>query len=235
LPLPWFLGMPSATQAVTITLSVNGYSGGNYLSDGTTVFPSGTKVKLGFFYSGSSFQSVSSVNSTWTGFSASDTLATKLTNLGSNFYTIAETTSVLDADLGPTFQLLWHVNSDAIAGAAPGALVTSAKFETLLSTPGVGSGSFDVKGQNAFVWIETASRNEFGLFASKGLFPTVADEDWALDVISASATDAGVTAIAGTASASGVTLIPEPASGSLLLFGLGLLAATRKKILSSLT
>lgn len=216
----------STGHAVTITFSLNGYGGGNFLSDGSTQFPDGTKVKLGFFHSSGGFQTNTAVQSTWDGLvSGSGTLASKLTTLGANFYTIAETTSLIDPDLGAAFQILYHVDPDAIAGAAPGALVTNGKFETVINTPGIGSGSFDVKGQKAYVWIETADRSQFGLFYSNELFPTVADEDWFVDVTTGST---GVSAIAGAANSVGVSLIPEPSSGLLLGLGLGLLSLARR-------
>lgn len=227
LPLAFLGLLPPASNAVTITFSLNGFYGSNFVSDGVTPFAAGTKVKLGFFYSGSSFQAVSAVNTTWTGLTGS--LSSRLATLGSSFYTIAETSSTLNPDNGAEFQILWHLSQEALDGAVTGATKYNSKFETVISTPGIGSGSFDVKGQNAFVWIENADKTEFGLFASNGLIPTVADEDWALDVNSG-LTDTGVIAIAGATNAGGVTLIPEPTSGALLGLGLGLLALARRKI-----
>ena len=227
LPLALLGLLPPASHAVTITFSLNGFYGGNFVSDGVTPFVPGTKVKLGFFYSGSSFQTVSAVNTTWTGLTGS--LSSRLATLGSSFYTIAETDSTLNPDNGAEFQILWHLSQEVLDGAVTGATKYNSKFETLLSTPGIGSGSFDVKGQNAYVWIENADKTQFGLFASNGLIPTVADDDWSLDVTSGT-TDTGVFAIAGATNAGGVALIPEPTSGALLGLGLGLLALARRKI-----
>jgi hypothetical protein len=217
----------SVGQAITITFSLNGYAGGNVLSSGG-LFPDGTKIKLGFFYSGSSFASNSAVQSNWDNLAGgSGTLASKLDSLGSSFYTIAQTTSLTsgtgDDYLPAAFHILYHPDT---TGAAPGALTPADKFETIINTPGIGIGSFDVKGKNAFVWIETADRSEFGLFYSAEQFPTVADEDFSVDVLDSST---GVIAIAGSANDTGVALIPEPSTGLLFSLGLGILTLARRK------
>lgn len=227
LPLALLGLLSSASHAVTITLSLNGYYGENFVSDGATPFDVGTKVKLGFFYTGSSFQELSYVNSNWTGLTGN--LPSKLATLGSSFYTIAETASTFNPDNGAEFQILWHLSREVLDGAVVGATKYSSMFDTVITTPGIGSGSFDVKGQKAYVWIENADKSQFGLFASNGLIPTLASEDWSLDVTSGTG-DTGVFAIAGVASSGGVTLVPEPTTGSLLALGLGLLALKRRKI-----
>jgi hypothetical protein len=219
----------SAGQAITITFSLNGYGGGNVLSSGDP-FPDGTKIKLGFFYSGSSFASNSAVQSNWDNLAGgSGTLASKLDSLGSSFYTIAQTTSLTSGTEGTddyflaAFHILYHIDT---TGAAPGALVTAGKFDTVISTPGIGIGSFDVKGKNAFVWIETADRSEFGLFYSAETFPTLADDDFSVNVLDSST---GVFAIAGSINDAGVALIPEPSTGLLFSLGLGILTLARRK------
>ena len=218
--------MPSAEAQINITMSVNGFYGENYLSNGTTLMPTGTKVKLGVFYSGTTLTSVSSVSTLWEGLSGD--MSAKLATFDDTFYSLAEST-VLSVDGVSNFQFLYTPISSVYNDADASAFKVQAKFSVnpALTTPALVS--LNLAEKNAFVWIENADRSEFGLFASKGLFPKVTDEDWTFDVVSSSADDAGVTAIAGTAGLGGVTLVPEPTTASLLVAGMAAFIITRRR------
>ena len=218
--------IPSAQAQISITMSVNGFYGANYLSDGTTLMPTGTKVKLGVFYSGTALTSVSNVSTLWEGLSGD--MSAKLATFDDTFYSLAEST-VLSVDGVSNFQFLYTPISSVYNDADASAFKVQAKFSVnpAVTTPALVN--LDLRLKNAFVWIENADRSEFGLFASKGLFPNVADEDWTFDVTSSSALDAGVTAIAGIAGQSGVTLVPEPTTASLLLVGMAAFITIRRR------
>ena len=218
--------IPSAQAQISITMSVNGFYGANYLSDGTTLMPTGTKVKLGVFYSGTALTSVSNVSTLWEGLSGD--MSAKLATFDDTFYSLAEST-VLSSDGVSNFQFLYSPITSVYNDADISAFKVQAKFSVnpAVTTPALVN--LDLRLKNAFVWIENADRSEFGLFASKGLFPNVADEDWTFDVTSSSALDAGVTAIAGIAGQSGVTLVPEPTTASLLLVGMAAFITIRRR------
>jgi len=220
--------IPSAQAQISITMSVNGFYGENYLSDGTTLMPTGTKVKLGVFYSGTALTSVSSVSTLWEGLSGD--MSAKLATFDDTFYSLAESTVLSpDGDGVSNFQFLYSPILSIYNDADISAFKVQAKFSVnpAVTTPALVN--LDLRLKNAFVWIENADRSEFGLFASKGLFPNVADEDWTFDVTSSSALDAGVTAIAGIARESGVTLVPEPTTASLLLVGMAAFITIRRR------
>jgi len=217
---------PSAQAQISITMSVNGFYGENYLSDGTTLMPTGTRVKLGVFYSGTALTSVSSVSTLWEGLSGD--MSAKLATFDDTFYSLAEST-VLSADGASNFQFLYNPIPTVFNDADPSAFKVQGKFSVnpAVTTPALTSLNLALK--NAFVWIENADRSEFGLFASKGVFPSVSDEDWTLDVTSSSTVDTGVTAIAGIAGANGVTLVPEPTTASLLVVGMAAFITIRRR------
>jgi hypothetical protein len=218
--------MPSAQAQISITMSVNGFYGENYLSDGATLMPTGTTVKLGVFYSGTALTSVSSVSTLWEGLSGD--MSAKLATFDDTFYSLAEST-VLIVDGASNFQFLYSPFSNVYNDADPSAFKVQSKFivNPAVTTPTLAN--LDLRLKNAFVWIESADRSEFGLFASKALFPNVADEDWTLDVTSSTVSDMGVTAIAGTAGMSGVTLVPEPTTASLLVAGMAAFITIRRR------
>jgi len=218
--------IPSAQAQISITMSVNGFYGENYLSDGTTLMPTGTKVKLGVFYSGTTLTSVSSVSTLWQGLSGD--MSAKLATFDDTFYSLAEST-VLSSDGLSNFQFLYNPIQSVYDDADASAFKVQAKFSVnpAVTTPTLAN--LDLRLKNAFVWIESADRSEFGLFASKALFPNVADEDWTLDVTSSTASDMGVTAIAGIARDGGVTMVPEPTTASLLVAGMAAFITIRRR------
>jgi hypothetical protein len=218
--------IPSAQAQISITMSVNGFYGENYLSDGTTLMPTGTKVKLGVFYSGTTLTSVSSVSTLWQGLSGD--MSARLATFDDTFYSLAEST-VLSSDGLSNFQFLYNPIPSVYNDADASAFKVQEKFtiNPAVTTPTLAN--LDLRLKNAFVWIESADGSEFGLFASKALFPNVADEDWTLDVTSSAASDMGVTAIAGIAGANGVTLVPEPTTASLLAVGMAAFTAVRRR------
>ena len=219
---------PSAQAQISITMSVNGFYGENYRSDGTTLMPTGTRVKLGVFYSGTALTSVSSVSTLWEGLSGD--MSAKLATFDDTFYSLAESTVLYDSVNGTSnFQFLYNPIPSVFNDADPSAFKVQGKFSVnpAVTTPALTSLNLALK--NAFVWIENADRSEFGLFASKGFFPSVSDEDWTLDVTSSSTLDTGVTAIAGIAGANGVTLVPEPTTASLLVVGMAAFITIRRR------
>ena len=218
--------MQSAQAQVSITMSVNGFYGENYLSNGTDLMPTGTKVKLGVFYSGTTLTSVSNVTTLWQGLAGD--MTAKLAAFDDTFYSLAEST-VLSSDGVSNFQFLYSPIQQVYDDADASAFKVLGKFTVnpAVTTPTLAS--LDLRLQNAFVWIESADRSEFGLFASKALFPNVQDEDWTLDVTSSSALDMGVIAIAGSAGESGVTLVPEPTTASLLVVGMAAFFTIRRR------
>jgi len=223
------IGFASASsanaQTVEITLSVNGFYGENYVSSGN-LMPTGTKVKLGVFYSGGAFTSVANVTSQWGALTGSS-LNANLATFDDTFYTLAETTTLLGDDVS-AFQILYNPIAQVIADADPSAFIVQNKFSVSPAVTIPSLSNLNLGGKNAFIWIENDNRTEFGLFASNGLFPTVDASDWTLDVTSGTG-DVGVLAIAGSAGPNGVTLIPEPSSFSLLAAGLLTLAGLRRK------
>jgi len=218
--------IPSAQAQISITMSVNGFYGENYLSNGTTLMPTGTKVKLGVFYSGATLTSVSSVSTLWEGLSGD--MSAKLATFDDTFYSLAEST-VLSAGGTSNFQFLYNPIRDIYDEADSSAFKVQAKFSVnpAVTTPGLVN--LDLGLKNAFVWIENDDRSQFGLFASKGVFPNVQDNDWTLDVTSSSTLDTGVTAIAGIAGSGGVTLVPEPTTASLLVVGMAAFITIRRR------
>ena len=220
-----FASAPSANAQVAISLSVNGFYGENYVSSGN-LMPTGTKVKLGVFYSASTLTSVANVTNLW-GALTESSLSAKLDTFDDTFYTLAETTTIL-GDGASAFQILYNPIAQVIADADPSAFKVQDKFSVSPAVTIPSLSSLNLGGKNAFIWIESVDRTAFGLFASNGLFPTVADSDWTLDVTSGTS-DVGVLAIAGSTGLNGVTLVPEPSSFSLLATGLLALVGIRRK------
>ena len=220
-----FASAPSANAQVAISLSVNGFYGENYVSSGN-LMPTGTKVKLGVFYSASTLTSVANVTNLW-GALTESSLSAKLATFDDTFYTLAETTTLL-GDGASAFQILYNPIAQVIADADPSAFKVQDKFSVSPAVTIPSLSNLNLGGKNAFIWIENGDRTAFGLFASNGLFPTVADSDWTLDVTSGTS-DVGVLAIAGSTGLNGVTLVPEPSSFSLLATGLLALVGIRRK------
>lgn len=225
-----FASAPSANAQVAISLSVNGFYGENYVSSGN-LMPTGTKVKLGVFYNNSAFTPTADVLASWAalseGVNSIGNMASRLETFDDTFYTLAETTTLL-GDGVSAFQILYNPIAQVIADADPSAFKVQDKFSVSPAVTIPSLSNLNLGGKNAFIWIENGDRTAFGLFASNGLFPTVADSDWTLDVTSGTS-DVGVLAIAGSTGLNGVTLVPEPSSFSLLATGLLALVGIRRK------
>lgn len=208
---------------VAITMAVNGYYGNNLSASGDQL-ANGAIVKLGFFHSGSAFIPTATVLSNWEASAFIPTMQARLTSLSTNFYTLAETTTVnLGDGNGSEFQILFSPDP---------AVQPNVAFQKLFdinpasSTPALSG--VNLIGYKPFVWIQTANGSEFGLFEAAialptGVFPA---NDYTLDVIRT-----GATALVGTLllNDSGVQLVPEPSTTTLTLIGFGILSFLRRK------
>jgi len=203
--------MAQISQAqVAITLAVNGYFGSNLLSSGNNL-PDGTIVKLGLFYSSSTFTPTAGVSSNWAALSG--TMQSRLSTFDDTFYTLASTTTSSIAGNGAEFQMLWTTDPTIQPNTAYQKLfpLNPAVTDPTLS-------SINLALYNPYVWVETADRSEFGLFRAIAPFPTgtFPDNDYSFDVI-----DTQATALVGSllSDDTGFQLVPEPSVASLLLVG----------------
>lgn len=210
-----------AHAQVGITMAVNGYYGSNLSVSGANL-ADGTSVKLGFFHTGTAFISSADVLNSWLGLSG--TMASKLSSLDDNFYTLASASITSANGNGAEWQILYSPDPDVQPNPAFQSLFN---INPAVSTPSLSS--INLVGYKPFIWVETVDRSEFGLFESRLAFPTGAfpDNDLSIDVI-----NTGATALVGTllADDTGLQTIPEPTSASLALLGVGLLSLLRRRV-----
>lgn len=214
-----------ASSHAQITISMSAYQDNNMLSNGVTVVPGSTTLKIGYFYN-SGFTSLASIQSVWTSLTGS--MSSRLDTLDNTFYvlkavngTALETTASDFSTNGGKFWIAVDPNGNE----------SEAKFASTLSiNPGSFSpalpGSISTIGFKPFVWVETADRSEFALFESTKAMPTGAFPDLSLDLVMGSA---GFTAIAGTLQANSFTMVPEPTTFSLVTLGFLTTLVTRRR------
>lgn len=218
-------GAPASAQIITLSLSA--YNSSNYLSDGVTVVPNSTVMKLGYFYSGSSFIGASSAFSTWTNTLASSaSISAALDNFDNNFYTLkADNGTMLQTTAGDfaSGQGKFWISLD------PNGNESEAKFASVFT---VNPASFSPTltgvstiGVKPFVWVETADRSQFGLFEANTAMPNGNFPNLSIDLVIGTT---GFTPLVGTLSANSFTLIPEPSTSALLLVGLVALCHRRR-------
>jgi hypothetical protein len=208
-----------------ITISMSAYANNNMLSDGVTVVPSSTILKIGYFYN-SGFTSLTSVQSAWAGLTGS--MSSRLDTLDNTFYVLkADNGTVLETtagDFNPSGGKFW-------IAVDPNGNESETKFaSTLTVNPGSFSpalaGSISTIGVKPFVWVETADRSSFALFESTKAMPAGAFPDLSLDLVMGSA---GFTAIAGTLQTRSFTMVPEPTTFSLVTLGALTTLVTRRR------
>ena len=209
--------MAQISQAqVAITLAVNGYFGSNLLSSGNNL-PNGTIVKLGMFYSSSTFTPTADVSSNWAALSG--TMQSRLSTFDDTFYTLASTTTYTATPaVGVSvseFQMLWTTDPTIQPNTAYQKLfpLNPAVTDPTLS-------SINLALYNPYVWVETADRSEFGLFRAIAPFPTgtFPDNDYSFDVIDTQAT-ALIGSLLSDDTGFRLSAVPEPSVASLLLAG----------------
>jgi len=207
-----------------ITISMSAYQDNNMLSDGVTVAPNSTILKIGYFYN-SGFTSLATLQSAWTGLTGS--MSSRLDTLDNTFYvlkaangTALETTA---GDFSPSGGKFW-------ISVEPNGNESEAKFASTLN---INPASFsptltgiNTIGVKPFVWVETADRSQFALFESTKAMPSGAFPDLSLDLVMGSA---GFTAIAGTLQANSFTMVPEPTTLSLASLGVLTALVTRRR------
>ena len=224
--------MMAASSHAQITISMSAYQDNNMLSNGVTVVPNSTILKIGYFYN-SGFTSLASIQSAWTGLTG--TMSSRLDTLDNTFYvlkavngTALETTA---GDFSASGGKFW-------IAVDPNGQESEAKFASTLSinptsfSPTL-AGSISTIGVKPFVWVETADRSQFALFESTSAMPNGVFPNLSLDLVMGSA---GFTAIAGTLQANSFTMLPEPTTFSLVALGvLTTLVTRRRKNNSTLT
>jgi len=207
-----------------ITISMSAYQDNNMLSNGVTVVPNTTILKIGYFYN-SGFTSLATLQSAWTGLTGS--MSSRLDTLDNTFYvlkaangTALETTA---GDFSPSGGKFW-------ISVEPNGNESEAKFASTLN---INPASFsptltgiNTIGVKPFVWVETADRSQFALFESTKAMPSGAFPDLSLDLVMGSA---GFTAIAGTLQANSFTMVPEPTTLSLASLGVLTALVTRRR------
>lgn len=208
---------------VGITMAINGFYGSNLSASGGEL-GDGAVVKLGFFHSGTAFIPTASVLSNWNDSAIQSTMQGRLTSLGLNFYTLAETTTLnLGEGNGAEFQILFSPDPEVQPNSAFQRLFNINPATAIPTLSGV-----NLIGYKPFVWIQTASGSEFGLFETKNPFPSgvFPDSDFTADVI-----NTGATALVGTLllNDAGVQLVPEPSTATLTLIGFGILSFLRRR------
>ena len=219
-----FVAVEQTSQAqISITMSVNGYFGSNLSSSGANL-ADGTIVKLGMFYSSSTFTPTADVLSNWAALSGS--MQSRLSTFDDNFYSFASTTTTTANGNGSEFQILYSPDPDVQPDAAFQKFFTLSPAVTSPSLSGI-----NLVGYRPFVWIETVDRSEFGLYQANVGFPTgtFPDNDYGFDVIASNAT-----AIVGLllGDDSGVQLaavVPEPSVTAMSLLGISFLSLLRRR------
>jgi hypothetical protein len=214
----------AASSHAQITISMSAYQDNNMLSDGVTVVPNSTILKIGYFYN-SGFTSLAAVQSAYT--SSTGSMSSRLDALDNTFYvlkavngTALETTA---GDFGASGGKFW-------ISVEPNGNESEAKFASTLN---INPASFsptltgiNTIGVKPFVWVETADRSQFALFESTKAMPSGAFPDLSLDLVMGSA---GFTAIAGTLQANSFTMVPEPTTLSLASLGVLTALVTRRR------
>lgn len=208
---------------VAITMAVNGYYGNNLSASGDQL-ENGAIVKLGFFHSGSAFIPTSTVFSNWEASASNTTMQARLTSFSTDFYTLAETTTVnLGDGNGSEFQILFSPDPEVQPNLAFQRLFAINPASSTPTLSGV-----NLIGYKPFVWIQTANGSEFGLFEADSPFPTgiFPSSDYTLDVLGS-----GMSPLVGTLllDDTGVQLVPEPSTTTLTLIGFGILSFLRRK------
>jgi hypothetical protein len=207
-----------------ITISMSAYQDNNMLSNGVTVVPNTTILKIGYFYN-SGFTSLATLQSAWTGLTGS--MSSRLDTLDNTFYvlkaangTALETTA---GDFSPSGGKFW-------ISVEPNGNESEAKFASTLN---INPASFsptltgiNTIGVKPFVWVETADRSQFALFESTKAMPTGAFPNLSLDLVMGSV---GFTAIAGTLQTRSFTMVPEPTTFSLVTLGALTTLVTRRR------
>jgi hypothetical protein len=207
-----------------ITISMSAYQDNNMLSDGVTVVPNSTILKIGYFYN-SGFTSLATLQSAWTGLTGS--MSSRLDTLDNTFYVLkaANGTALETAagDFSPSGGKFW-------ISVEPNGNESEAKFASTLN---INPASFsptltgiNTIGVKPFVWVETADRSQFALFESTKAMPSGNFPDLSLDLVMGSA---GFTAIAGTLQANSFTMVPEPTTLSLASLGVLTALVTRRR------
>ena len=207
-----------------ITISMSAYQDNNMLSDGVTVVPNSTILKIGYFYN-SGFTSLATLQSAWTGLTGS--MSSRLDTLDNTFYvlkaangTALETTAGDFSASGGKFWISVEPNgNESEAKFASTLNINPASFSPTLT-------GINTIGVKPFVWVETADRSQFALFESTKAMPSGGFPDLSLDLVMGSA---GFTAIAGTLQANSFTMVPEPTTLSLASLGVLTALVTRRR------
>jgi hypothetical protein len=215
----------AASSHAQITISMSAYQDNNRLSDGVTVVPNSTILKIGYFYN-SGFTSLDAVQSAWT--SSTGSMSSRLDALDDTFYvlkaangTALETTAGDFSLSGGGFWIAVDPNGqESQAKFASTLNINPASFSPILA------GSINTIGVKPFVWVETADRSQFALFESTKAMPTGAFPFLSLDLVMGSA---GFTAIAGTLQTRSFTMVPEPTTFSLVTLGALTTLVTRRR------
>jgi len=214
-----------ASSHAQITISMSAYQDNNMLSDGVTVVPNSTILKIGYFYN-SGFTSLATLQSAWTGLTGS--MSSRLDTLDNTFYVLkAANGTALETTAGD-----FNANGGGFWIAVdPNGNESETKFASTLSinpasfSPTL-AGSINTIGVKPFVWVETADRSQFALFESTKAMPSGAFPDLSLDLVMGSA---GFTAIAGTLQTRSFTMVPEPTTFSLVTLGVLTTLVTRRR------
>jgi hypothetical protein len=215
----------AASSHAQITISMSAYQDNNMLSDGVTVVPNSTILKIGYFYN-SGFTSLAAVQSAWT--SSTGSMSSRLDTLDNTFYVLkAANGTALETTAGD-----FNANGGGFWIAVdPNGQESEAKFATTLDinpasfSPNL-AGSINTIGVKPFVWVETIDRSQFALFESTKAMPTGAFPNLSLDLVMGSG---GFTAIAGTLQTRSFTMVPEPTTFSLVTLGALTTFVTRRR------
>ena len=204
-------------RAVTLQTFVNGYYGGNYLSDGTTFLPDTTLVDFGFFYTGGTYTSASAIGASLLGLNGN---SASLQSFRANNNWVSLGSGQVSGGNGE-FTLGWDAGSSSTAPGLGSEL-------NLNPSSGVLNGQ-NLAGKTPFVWIQTPntpSGVEFWVGVSNLPLPSAGfGAFYAGDV-----TTDGFTMVYGTAiSSEGVTTIPEPSVVALAMVGTAGLFAFRRR------
>ena len=208
-------------RAATLQTFVNGYYGGNYLSDGTTYLPDTTVVDFGFFYSGGTYTSASTIGANLLALNG-DSASLQSFRANNNWVSLGS--GQVSGGIGE-FTLGWDKGS---ASQAPGL----GEELNLDPTSGALNGQ-NLTGKTPFVWIQTPSSpgaSEFWVGVSNTALPSAGfGAFYAGDV-----TTDGFSMVYGTAiSSTGITTIPEPSVVAMAMVGsAGLFAFRRRSTLN---
>ena len=225
----------AASSHAQITISMSAYTNANKLSDGVTLVPNSTILKIGYFYN-SGFTSLASIQSAWTGLTG--TMSSRLDTLDNTFYVLkAANGTALETTAGD-FNFNGLNPGRFWIAVDPNGNESETKFASTLSiSPASFSptlpGSISTIGFKPFVWVETEDRSQFALFESTRAMPNGVFPNLSLDLVMGSS---NFTAIAGTLQANSFTMVPEPTTFSLVTLGvLTTLVTRRRKNNSTLT